>query len=584
MNEEKENRLGIKLPDYISEKNAQRFFEFIQRTEKETYPEIPVDFHTDITSKSIPEFLERFKNKNIKILDVGCGQGPALKLFQENGVDAIGITLNDEDVEVCKSKGYNVYKMDQSFLDFKDSEFDGIWARHVLEHSFMPYYTLNEYGRVLKTEGILYIEVPSQGTPFIHESNPNHYSVLTENMWLHLLLKAGFEILETKIWKLDYEKGTDLYNVIIAKKKNKDVVDKKRDKLYLALSKGENFGWGVCSKYLNLEVPKIYQNAESWDFTKEKDEQINVKGKVFHALTGPEFESISKLRGTENYGYTFFENELMEASIENSKKYDLVIGGSNWNKEKLIQKGIKNTGVLIQGIDPQLFYPIEDEKDDELFVIFSGGKFELRKGQDLVLKAIKILQHKYPNIVLINAWFNMWPRTMELMGRSIHINFDIRGNTFTEQMNHLYHLNGIDSSKILTNEIVSSVNLRDIYKNTDIGLFPNRCEGGTNLVLMEYMACGKPVIASYNTGHKDILTEYNSLMLKEMSEYKIFNSKRELWADWYEPSIDEIIAKLEWAYFHRSDLKKIGNNAGEFMKKHIWHESAVSLLKIIGLA
>jgi len=39
-----------------------------------------------------------------------------------------------------------------------------------------------------------------------------------------------------------------------------------------------------------------------------------------------------------------------------------------------------------------------------------------------------------------------------------------------------------------------------VYRNSDVGLFPNRCEGGANLVLMEYMACGKPVVTVDTTG------------------------------------------------------------------------------------
>ena len=39
-----------------------------------------------------------------------------------------------------------------------------------------------------------------------------------------------------------------------------------------------------------------------------------------------------------------------------------------------------------------------------------------------------------------------------------------------------------------------------VYQNTDVGIFPSRCEAGTNLVMMEYMACGKPAIATVGTG------------------------------------------------------------------------------------
>ena len=53
-----------------------------------------------------------------------------------------------------------------------------------------------------------------------------------------------------------------------------------------------------------------------------------------------------------------------------------------------------------------------------------------------------------------------------------------------------------------TNNIVlvpQQVNLgmAGVYRNSDVGLFSNRCEGGANLVLMECMACGKPVVTEF---------------------------------------------------------------------------------------
>jgi hypothetical protein len=40
-----------------------------------------------------------------------------------------------------------------------------------------------------------------------------------------------------------------------------------------------------------------------------------------------------------------------------------------------------------------------------------------------------------------------------------------------------------------------------ILREIDVAVVPNRFEGGTNLVAMECMACGMPVILSANTGY-----------------------------------------------------------------------------------
>jgi len=247
--------------------------------------------------------------------------------------------------------------------------------------------------------------------------------------------------------------------------------------------------------------------------------------------------------------------------------------------------GIKNAECLIQGIDPALFFlkTSEDKlRSDNLFVIFSGGKFELRKGQDLVLKAISILQKKYKDIILITAWYNLWIESARLMTLSKYIKYEESGSSWEEFMNNIYRLNDVDAGRVFTMPLVPNEKLRELYLKSDVGLFPNRCEGGTNLVMMEYMACGKPVIASYNTGHTDVLTEKNSILLREMKEFKLVDQENKLFADWEEPDLDEIISKIEYAYYHRNEIKLIGTEAAESMKSFSWSKTADNLLKLIG--
>lgn len=136
-----------------------------------------------------------------RILDVGCGQGVALAPFRQRGCIATGVTLNDTDVAVCRAQGFDVHKMDQSFLEFKDDSFDLVWARHVVEHSIMPYYTLTEFHRVVRPGGFLYLEVPGINT-IGHERNPNHYSVLGQEMWMALLERSGFQVMDTMSYLL----------------------------------------------------------------------------------------------------------------------------------------------------------------------------------------------------------------------------------------------------------------------------------------------------------------------------------------------------------------------------------------------
>ncbi len=370
----------------------------------------------------------------------------------------------------------------------------------------------------------------------------------------------------------------DSFNVD-SKIENIETMNKTSEQIYLGLTSGENFGWGVCSKNLRKELQK-FTDVKNIDNTYRNEKKLS--GILFNALVDINLNSLFPHRADINIGYTFFEDLLTPTSIENSTKYDLIFAGSSWCKSKMLESGIYNSEILIQGVDPELFHYTEPNANENLFVIFSGGKFELRKGQDLVLKAVKILQAKYADIVLVNSWYNQFPHSTLTMKHSKHINFELVDGSWEQQMNRIYKINGLDSSRIITLPILPHEKLLELYAKTDIGLFPNRCEGGTNLVLMEYMASGRPVIASYSSGHTDIINNQNSLMLTDLKEFNLYKDEK-LYAKWEEAKIDEIVSAIEFAYGNRDGIKEIGRNAAEFMENFTWTNTAKSLITTMEL-
>jgi len=192
---------------------------FLDRIASEVYPEPPSPIHNQTTEKAISYLFENHPMPDAAlVLDVGCGQGVALKHFTDRGCRPVGITLNQTDLDECHKQGFTVTKMDQSFLEFEDDTFDLIWARHVVEHSIFPYFTLTEFARVLKPDGLLYLEVPATESACLHESNPNHYSILSQTMWFSLLERSGFLLLESQRYFLKNEAGPDEYWGFFVKK------------------------------------------------------------------------------------------------------------------------------------------------------------------------------------------------------------------------------------------------------------------------------------------------------------------------------------------------------------------------------
>jgi SAM-dependent methyltransferase len=188
-----------------------RLSAFLEARRNDIYPEEGSDLHVQITAQVVELLASQNELRaGQRVLDVGCGQGPALAEFKKRGIEATGITLGD-DVGVCRDKGFDVLEMDLSDLAFDDASFDFIWCRHALEHSVFPMFTLSEFRRLLAPEGAIYVEVPAPDTVARHEENPNHYSVMGKVMWESLFARSGFEQAWVQDINIPLTIGPDVY-------------------------------------------------------------------------------------------------------------------------------------------------------------------------------------------------------------------------------------------------------------------------------------------------------------------------------------------------------------------------------------
>ncbi len=570
----------------VTSESLQRFTDFVRAVALQTYPEVESAVHTSITREQLQRVVQRFAlPAGAHVLDVGCGQGPALDALREMGYAATGITVNEEDLAVCRTKGHSVRNMDQSFLEFAPETFDLVWARHCLEHSFLPLFTLAGFKRVLKPGGHLYVEVPSPDTPCNHETNPNHYSVLGRSAWRSLLIRSGLTVDAEDTVKLDTPSGPDEYFIFVCS--NRKVVPPDAsigwtsDTLFLALSDGQYTGWGVCSQNLRREFERRLAVVDLIA-SRPPDGRTHVPGPLLTAIGDRNLAPASPFEGAPTFGYTFVENTLGDQAKANADRYEKIFCGSQWCRDRLDEAGIHHVDVLVQGVDTSRFHPLEQRPDDGMFILFSGGKFEYRKGQDVVLEAFRILQGKYRDIVLMTSWRNVWPATMNLMKVSKHIVFELEGTGWPEQMEHLYRRNGIDHRRVVTLDLVPNEMMPRLFARTDLGIFPNRCEGGTNLVMMEYMACGKPVIATNFSGHRDIVSSENALLMNQLQPHDIVHQGNPI-AQWIEPSVDELVALIEHAYHHREVVRRLGTRAAQDLQKFTWSAAAEKALAVMGL-
>ncbi len=374
-------------------------------------------------------------------------------------------------------------------------------------------------------------------------------------------------------------------------------------RLGIAWQLSEFHGWGVFGLNLALSAtqtnpkaiqllhapgidaakfPQLAPALQEW--TQYQAAYANTAGQIHHKDTtvihslGNDFTFTSNQHwGKRNIGFIFFENTGFSArGLERAQSLDLIIAGSRWNAQLLAKAGIKKVAYVMQGVDVNRFGALASRapNNPNRFVIFSGGKLEYRKGQDIVLAAFRAFYQKYPNSILMTAWHNPWPAISQDLANSP---YGFGAPTIVNQQIDIANWcarSGLPASAFIHVGATPNAQMPAVYAQANVALFPNRAEGGTNLVAMEAMAAGLPCILSANTGHLDLIANANCYALTKQSPLT-----NPIHQDWGQSDLEEIVAKLEHAYHHRDQLTQIGKNGRAFIEQFSWARQTQQLME-----
>lgn len=214
-----------------------------------------------------------------------------------------------------------------------------------------------------------------------------------------------------------------------------------------------------------------------------------------------------RLVARHQVGVTFFEcSRFAPQFLQNLQAYDLVVAGSRWNAELLGQLAPGVPVELVhQGIDASRFNPVPVPRLlQPSLVIFSGGKLEARKGQDIVVAAFAELLRSHPDAVLVVAWGNVGGVALSTIADMPHTQ-GAPAQATSRGLGAWLEANGIPPANLVVLPPLVNLQLPNLIKQADVAVFASRCEGGTNLMAMETLACGVPTVLSANTGHLDLL-------------------------------------------------------------------------------
>lgn len=173
-------------------------------------------------SNWIKEFVLELP-KGGRVLDLGCGSGKDVDVFNQLGFDSIGVDASKGMLREAKRihPKIKLFLMDIRSLEFSDNYFNGVWSWSVLTHlkDNDKLTSLKEAHRVLKKGGIFSQTVWRGRDLFIYKFHknvtPRPHFLLSTPSWKRLYKEVGFTNL--KIRQIDSKKGRGSINITAKK-------------------------------------------------------------------------------------------------------------------------------------------------------------------------------------------------------------------------------------------------------------------------------------------------------------------------------------------------------------------------------
>ena len=165
----------------------------------------PLIYTYDYKLRNIKKY---FKDKSIRLLDFGCGDGTFIKTIDGlfNLKYHLGVDFSIESVKLCKEKGLTVSRSDAWSMNKFEDKFNLITLTHVLEHIPNPREVINKIEECMESGGILIMSLPNTssigkiifGDKWAGYNTPYHLINYRRKTLECLLEGTRFKILEYK--------------------------------------------------------------------------------------------------------------------------------------------------------------------------------------------------------------------------------------------------------------------------------------------------------------------------------------------------------------------------------------------------
>jgi len=353
------------------------------------------------------------------------------------------------------------------------------------------------------------------------------------------------------------------------------------------------FGWGLVALHLALAfgrqghrvfLPRNRRPVPTVSLDKQDAlERIEAAGdtnerRVLLMANGNDFAAPPNSKNRFVVAINMFEeSDVPWTAAQRLRQFDLNVTASRWCQSRLASAGVA-TILWHQGFDSEVFRPRARAANEGPLRVFSGGKLEFRKGQDIVVEAFKQFRRtpEGRDAVLVSAWQNPWPATLRGIQHSGYIANQPERNLGSIDIRTWLAVNGVPFSSSIDLGWRTQVEMAQAISTCDVGFFTNRCEGGTNMVLTEAIASGLPCIMSRNTGHLDLGDRDRDIWLHDQRPVPWKHDGFRSISGWGESSIEECVSALRAARTARNDLAE-----GNRPVPDDWNVSAARLMRIL---
>ncbi|HUI30862.1 MAG TPA: glycoside hydrolase family 99-like domain-containing protein [Candidatus Acidoferrales bacterium] len=251
-----------------------------------------------------------------------------------------------------------------------------------------------------------------------------------------------------------------------------------------------------------------------------------------------------------------------------SNEVDEIWVPSNYVRKVYVDSGVPSEKVIVvpNGIDPNIFRPdarpFRLQSKKQFKFLFVGGTI-LRKGIDILLDSYTSTFNSSDDVCLVIKDFC--------------VDSFYEGMTFRDNVNELKRKPDSPEIEYLDRNLTEE-EIAGLYVSCDVLVHPYRGEG-FGLPILESMACGTPPMVTNGGAALDFCDNTNSILVDASIKRlpgKEIGGRTTVDYPWiYEIETRELSSKMQWAFEHREELKKLGETASKTIRTNwSWEKAA----------